>query len=60
MLEGKIERISQKPATTFHYNRPAPEQKRIVINLYELGITEEFNALQLDIEIQSIIIIPKE
>ena len=50
-----------KPAT-FHYNRPASqeEQKRIVINLYESGIAEEFIALQLDLEIPTVIGILKE
>jgi len=50
-----------KPAT-FHYNRPASqeEQKRVVINLYESGIAEEFIALQLDLEIPSVISILKE
>jgi hypothetical protein len=50
------------PAATFHYNRPVPqeEQKRIVINLYESGIAEEFIALQLDLEIPVVIRILKE
>jgi hypothetical protein len=50
-----------KPAT-FHYNRPVSqeEQKRVVINLYESGIAEEFIALQLDLEIPTIIGILKE
>ena len=50
-----------KPAT-FHYNRPASqeEQKRVVINLYESGIAEEFIALQLDLEIPTVIGILKE
>jgi hypothetical protein len=45
----------KKPSPTFHYNRPVSqeEQKRVVINLYESGIAEEFIALQLDIEIPS-------
>ena len=48
--------------TRFHYNRPVSkeEQKRIVINLYESGIAEEFIALQLDLEIPAIISILKE
>ena len=51
----------KKPAT-FHYNRPISqaEQKRIVINLYESGIAEEFIALQLDLEIPAVIGILKE
>jgi hypothetical protein len=51
----------KKPAT-LHYNRPVPqgEQKMVVINLYESGIAEEFIALQLDIEIPSVISILKE
>jgi hypothetical protein len=50
-----------KPAT-FHYNRPVSqeEQKRVVINLYESGIAEEFIALQLDLEIPTVIGILKE
>jgi hypothetical protein len=52
----------QPSAATFHYNRLAPqeEQKRIVINLYESGIGEEFIALQLDLEISVVIGILKE
>jgi hypothetical protein len=52
----------KKPSPTFHYNRPVSqeEQKRVVINLYESGIAEEFIALQLDIEILSVISILKE
>jgi hypothetical protein len=48
--------------TRFHYNRPVSqeEQKRIVINLYESGIAEEFIALQLDLEIPAVISILKE
>ncbi|HET7389995.1 MAG TPA: hypothetical protein VFJ51_04160 [Nitrososphaeraceae archaeon] len=47
---------------TFHYNRPISqeEQKRVVINLYESGIAEEFIALQLDLEIPAVIGILKE
>jgi hypothetical protein len=55
--------MSTKPASaTFHYNRPVSqeEQKRVVINLYESGIAEEFIALQLDLEIPSVIGILKE
>jgi hypothetical protein len=49
-------------ATRFRYNRPVSqeEQKRIVINLYESGIAEEFIALQLDLEIPAVISILKE
>jgi hypothetical protein len=36
------------------------EQKRVVINLYESGISEEFIALQLDLEIPVVIRILKE
>ncbi len=48
----------QPSAATFHYNRPVPqeEQKRIVINLYESGIAEEFIALQLNLEIPVVIV----
>jgi hypothetical protein len=51
-----------KKPTTFHYNRPVSqeEQKRVVINLYESGIAEEFIALQLDLEIPAVIRILKE
>lgn len=50
-----------KPATLY-YNRPisGEEKSRIVINLYESGIAEEFIALQLDLEIPSVISILKE
>ena len=49
-------------ATRFRYNRPVSqeEQKRIVINLYESSIAEEFIALQLDLEIPAVIRILKE
>jgi hypothetical protein len=44
------------------YNRPTSqeEKKRIVVNLYESGIGEEFIALQLDLEIPTVISILKE
>jgi hypothetical protein len=44
------------------YNRPMSqeEKKRIVVNLYESGIGEEFIALQLDLEIPTVISILKE
>jgi DNA invertase Pin-like site-specific DNA recombinase len=50
-----------KPAS-IEYNRPMPqeEKKRIVVNLYESGIGEEFIALQLDLEIPTVISILKE
>ena len=50
-----------KPAT-MHYDRQiAQEEKnRIVMNLYESGIGEEFIALQLDLEIPTVINILKE
>jgi DNA invertase Pin-like site-specific DNA recombinase len=50
-----------KPASV-EYNRPMPqeEKKRIVVNLYESGIGEEFIALQLDLEIPTVISILKE
>ena len=49
-------------STRFHYNRPVSqeEQKRVVINLYESGIAEEFIAMQLDLEIPAVISILKE
>jgi hypothetical protein len=51
----------EKP-TTFHYSRPVSQedQKRIVMNLYESGIGEEFIAMQLDLEIPAVISILKE
>jgi hypothetical protein len=50
-----------KPASV-EYNREMPqeEKKRIVVNLYESGIGEEFIALQLDLEIPTVISILKE
>ena len=44
------------------YNRPIPddEKRNIVLNLYESGIGEEFIALQLDLEIPTVISILKE
>ena len=44
-------------AAMFRYSRPVSqeEQKRVVINLYESGIAEEFIALQLDLEIPAVI-----
>jgi DNA invertase Pin-like site-specific DNA recombinase len=50
-----------KPAL-LKYDRPFPKQekKRIVVNLYESGIGEEFIALQLDLEIPTVISILKE
>jgi hypothetical protein len=53
----------KKPAPAiFHYNRPVSyeEQKRVVMNLYESGIAEEFIAMQLDLEIPAVIRILKE
>jgi hypothetical protein len=49
-------------AAMFRYSRPVSqeEQKRVVINLYESGIAEEFIALQLDLEIPAVISILKE
>jgi hypothetical protein len=51
-----------KKTSTYHYNRPISleEQKRVVINLYESGIAEEFIALQLDLETPAVIGILKE
>jgi DNA invertase Pin-like site-specific DNA recombinase len=50
-----------KPAS-LKYDRPFPkeEKKRIVVNLYESGIGEEFIALQLDLDIPTVISILKE
>ena len=50
-----------KPAS-LNYGIPFPEEekKRIVVNLYESGIGEEFIALQLDLEIPTVISILKE
>jgi hypothetical protein len=59
-LEEMVEQLLNH--TTFHYNRPVSqeEQKRVVINLYESGIAEEFIAMQLDLEIPAVISILKE
>jgi hypothetical protein len=48
--------------TSLNYRRPFPEEekKRIVVNLYESGIGEEFIAMQLDLEIPTVISILKE
>lgn len=45
-----------------NYNRAISqeEKNRIVVNLYESGIGEEFIALQLDLEIPTVISILKE
>ena len=50
-----------KPASLL-YDRPLPEEekKNTFINLYESGIGEEFIALQLDLEIPTVISILKE
>ena len=50
-----------KPAS-LNYGIPFPEEekKRIIVNLYESGIGEEFIALQLDLEIPIVISILKE
>ncbi len=50
-----------KPAS-LNYGLPFPEEekKRIVVNLYESGIGEEFIALQADLEIPTVISILKE
>jgi hypothetical protein len=50
-----------KPAS-LNYGIPFPEEekKRIVVNLDESGIGEEFIALQLDLEIPTVISILKE
>jgi hypothetical protein len=50
-----------KPST-LHYDRQIEqeEKNRIVMNLYESGIGEEFIAMQLDLEIPTVIGILKE
>jgi DNA invertase Pin-like site-specific DNA recombinase len=50
-----------KPAS-LKYDRPflQEEKKNTVLNLYESGIGEEFIALQLDLEIPTVISILKE
>jgi hypothetical protein len=61
--DDRVSTLRKPPmATRFRYNRPVSqeEQKRIVINLYESGIAEEFIALQLDLEIPAVISILKE
>ena len=57
-----LRKQQQSPPAAFHYNRPVSQedQKRIVVNLYESGIAEEFIALQLDLEIPAVIGILKE
>jgi hypothetical protein len=61
IISGRHDCSSMLKPATFHYNRPVSqeEQKRVVINLYESGIAEEFIALQ-DLEIPSVISILKE
>ena len=62
IISGRDDCLSMLKPATFHYNRSVSqeEQKRVVINLYESGIAEEFIALQLDLEIPSVISILKE
>jgi hypothetical protein len=62
VITGRNDRANMLKPATFHYNRPVSqeEQKRVVINLYESGIAEEFIALQLDLEIPAVISILKE
>ena len=47
VITGRNDRANMLKPATFHYNRPVSqeEQKRVVINLYESGIAEEFIAL---------------
>jgi hypothetical protein len=46
-----------KKPESVDYNRPVPddEKRNIVLNLYESRIGEEFIALQLDLEIPTVI-----
>ena len=50
-----------KKPESVDYNRPVPEDEKrnIVLNLYESGIGEDFIALQLDLEIPTVISILK-
>jgi hypothetical protein len=61
-ITGRNDEATMLKQATFHYDRPASqeEQKRVVINLYESGIAEEFIAMQLDLEIPSVVRILKE
>ena len=52
--------MSKPPSVDYNRSMSEEEKKRIVINLYESGIGEEFIDLQLDLEIPTVISILKE
>jgi hypothetical protein len=52
--------MSKPSSLDYEIPFPEEEKKRIVVNLYESGIGEEFIALQLDLEIPTVISILKE
>ena len=51
---------SQDPPLTSNKKGVSKDKMRIVMNLYESGIAEEFIAMQLDLEIPTVIRILKE
>ena len=51
---------SQNPPLTSSKKGVSKDKMRIVMNLYESGIGEEFIAMQLDLEIPEVIRILKE
>ena len=51
---------SQNPPLTSSKKEVSKDKMRIVMNLYESGIAEEFIAMQLDLEIPEVIRILKE
>jgi hypothetical protein len=54
------EMSSQDPPLTSNKKGASKDKMRIVMNLYESGIGEEFIAMQLDLEIPEVIRILKE
>ena len=54
------EMSSQDPPLTSNKKGVSKDKMRIVMNLYESGIGEEFIAMQLDLEIPEVIRILKE
>jgi hypothetical protein len=54
------EMSSQDPLLTSNKKGVSKDKMRIVMNLYESGIGEEFIAMQLDLEIPEVIRILKE
>jgi hypothetical protein len=51
---------SQNPSLASGKKGVSKDKMRIVVNLYESGIAEEFIAMQLDLEIPEVIRILKE